>query len=238
MTTVDQIKIALDVLSVPDKKEFYPKFFKAGKGEYAEGDLFIGVTVPDQRAVAKDFFTKISLIELSDLLQSSIHEHRQTALFILVLKFEKSKDPVVHRQIVDFYLTHKEYINNWDLVDGSCYKILGRYCFENNNWTILKNLSEEDNLWSKRMGIVSTMYFIKKGVYDLTLDLVTINLQHSHDLMHKANGWLLREVGKKDEALMIFYLTSHYHNMPRTSLRYAIEKLNENIRQDFLKGRL
>lgn len=232
------IKDALQFLTIPEKAEFFPRFFKAGKGEYAEGDQFIGVTVPDQRKVAKEYWNKISLTELKKLLSSKIHEHRHTALLMLVTKFEKSKDPKEKSEVVKFYLDNKKHINNWDLVDSSCYKILGRYCFEIEDNSILKKLSAEENLWSKRMGIVGTMWHIKKGKFELTKELALNNLYHEHDLMHKANGWLLREMGNKNESELIDFLNLHYHKMPRTSLRYAIEKLDENVRQDYLKGRI
>lgn len=236
---INEIKQALEFLSIPEKKEFFPRFFKAGKGEYAEGDEFIGVSVPDQRKVAKEFWNKISLKELQELLSSKIHEHRHTALLILVTKFEKSKNPQEKEEIVKFYLKNKKHINNWDLVDNSCYKILGRYCFENQDDTILKKLADEDNLWSKRMAIVSTMWHAKKGnSFGLLKELALKNLQHEHDLMHKANGWLLREMGEKNEDELMDFLKKHYHKMPRTTLRYAIEKLDEGTRQDFLKGRI
>lgn len=235
---IDEIKSALQELSGIEKKEFLPKFFKAGKGEYAEGDQFIGVTVPDQRKVAKKYWNTISLTELGELLSSPIHEHRHCALFILVSKFEKSKNHEEKKEIVGFYLENKKQINNWDLVDTSCYKILGRYCFENQDDTILINLSDEANLWSKRIAVVSTMFHVKKGSFDLLKKLAIKNLNHEHDLMHKANGWLLREMGKKDEQQLLDFLNLHYQIMPRTSLRYAIERLDENLRQDYLKGRI
>ena len=235
---VDEIKSELQNLSSPEKKKYLPKFFKAGKGEYAEGDQFIGVTVPNQRIVAKEFGPKISLIQLEELLSSPIHEHRHCALFILVSKFEKSKEATEKKEIVDFYLRNKKHVNNWDLVDTSCYKILGRYCFENQDDSILEELSEEDNLWSQRIAVVSTMFHVKKGSFDLVKKLAIRNLNHEHDLMHKANGWLLREMGKKDEQELLDFLNLHYLEMPRTTLRYAIERLNENLRQDYLKGRI
>lgn len=236
---VEEIKSALEFLSIPEKKEFYPRFFKAGPGEYAEGDQFIGVTVPDQRKIVKEFWNKISLDELSELLSSKIHEHRHTALLILVTKFEKSKSPEEKRKIVDFYLANKKFINNWDLVDNSCYKIVGRYCFENQCDNVIRDLAEEDNLWSKRIAMVSTMWHAKKeNSFDLLKEIALKNLYHEHDLMHKANGWLLREMGEKNEAELLEFLKNHYHKMPRTTLRYAIEKLDENVRQDFLKGRV
>lgn len=167
---------SLEFLSIKEKAEFYPRFFKAGKGEYAEGDQFIGVTVPDQRKVAKEFWDKISLEELGELLSSQIHEHRHTALLMLVAKFEKSKDKKEKDDIIKFYLKNKKYINNWDLVDSSCYKILGRYCFENQDDSILRKLAGEENLWSKRMAIVSTMWHAKKGEFELLKELALKNL--------------------------------------------------------------
>ena len=238
MSISADIKQALEVLSIPEKAEFFPRFFKTGKGEYGEGDQFIGVTVPDQRAVAKEYYKIIALEELSKLLSSKIHEHRLTALLILVYKFEKSKDQSEQKEIVDFYLHHLEYINNWDLVDTSCYKILGRYAFENQEDKVLIDLSKSEKMWEKRMAIVGTMYYIKKGKFDLTKKFALKNLLHPHDLMHKANGWLLREMGKKNEQELLDFLNLHYKKMPRTCLRYAIEKLDEDLRQDYLKSRI
>ncbi len=235
---LSEIQSALQDVSIPEKKDFYPRFFKAGKGEYAEGDLFIGATVPDQRIIAKEYFRKISLEELAKLLSSKIHEYRHCALLMLVSKFEKSQTSQEKTEIVTFYLNNKKHINNWDLVDSSCYKILGRYCFENQENTVLKNLSDEENLWSKRIAVVATMFYVKKGEFSLTKELVLNNLHHEHDLMHKANGWLLREIGNKNEPELLRFLKNHYQKMPRTTLRYAIEKLDENLRQDFLKGRI
>lgn len=233
-----EIKQALAVLSIPEKAQFYPRFFKTGKGEYGEGDIFIGVTVPDQRKVAKEFYNNISLKELSALLSSKIHEHRLTALLILVMKFEKSKKKSRQKEIINFYLNHLDFINNWDLVDTSCYKILGRYCFENQEPKLLIHLSASENMWHKRMAIVGTMYHVKKGSFELTKEFALRNLHHPHDLMHKANGWLLREMGNKNEPELLAFLDQYYKEMPKTCLRYAIEKLDENLRQDYLKGRI
>jgi 3-methyladenine DNA glycosylase AlkD len=164
---------------------------------------------------------------------------RLVALLILVTKFEKTKDEKEKKMLVDFYLKNTKYINNWDLVDLSCYKLLGRYCFENQKDDILRELSNSDNMWEKRIAIVATMHHIKKGKsFDLTQELVLNNLNRPHDLMHKANGWLLREIGNKDEEVLLDFLKIYYQNMPRTTLRYAIEKLDEDLRQDFLKGRI
>ena len=235
---LNEIKESLAILAIPEKAAFLPRFFKTGKGEYGEGDQFIGVIVPDQRKVAKEYFSKITLKELSELLSSEIHEHRLTALLMLISKFEKTKEQTVKDEIVEFYLNHLQCINNWDLVDTSCYKILGRYAFENQKENLLKNLADSDQMWHKRIAVVGTMHYIKKGSFNLTKEFVTQNLHHPHDLMHKANGWLLREMGNKDESELITYLNQHYKEMPRTCLRYAIEKLNEELRQDYLKGRV
>lgn len=238
MSIVKEIQEALMVLAIPEKAEFFPRFFKTGKGEYGEGDLFLGVTVPDQRSVAKAYYAQISLTDLNELLSSGYHEHRLTALLILVLKFEKTKDKKVKDGIVGFYLDHLQYINNWDLVDSSCYKILGRYCFEYQQEHVLRKLSGSQEMWHKRIAVVGTLHYIKKGFFDLTKEFVTQNLNHTHDLMHKANGWMLREMGQKNKQELILYLNKYYQQMPRTCLRYAIEKLDEPLRQDYLKGRI
>ena len=239
MTLHNQILEALQFLSSPEKKEFLPYFFKTGKGEYAEGDQFIGVVVPDSRKLVKEYWQKAELSDVQEILKSEFHEMRLVALLILVNKFEKSKDKTEQKKLVDFYLKNTKYINNWDLVDLSCYKLLGRYCFENQKDNILRKLSNSDNMWEKRIAIVATMHHIKKGKsFDLTQELVLNNLNHPHDLMHKANGWLLREIGNKGEEVLLDFLKIYYQNMPRTTLRYAIEKLDEDLRQDFLKGRI
>jgi 3-methyladenine DNA glycosylase AlkD len=235
---VKEIEEALAVLSIPEKAEFFPKFFKTGKGEYGEGDLFLGVKVPDQRSVAKEYYAKISLQNLSTLLSSKYHEHRLTALFMLISKFEKTKDKAVKDEIIEFYLNHLQYVNNWDLVDSSCYKILGRYVFENQQEELLRKFAASEEMWHKRIAVVGTMHYVKKGSYELTKEFVTQNLKHPHDLMHKANGWLLREMGNKNEQELLNYLNQYYKEMPRTCLRYAIEKLDEDLRQDYLKGKI
>lgn len=235
---VNEIKSALQDLALPEKAVFFPRFFKAGKGEYAEGDEFIGVTVPDQRKIAKEYWQRISLPEIAELLSSKIHEHRHCALLMLVNKFEKAKTETEKSEIVSFYLKHKKFINNWDLVDNSAYKILGRHAFETENENLLRTLAAEENMWSKRMAIVATMFHVKRGEFSLLKELALYNLHHPHDLMHKANGWLLREMGDKNIGELIQFLETHYQKMPRTTLRYAIEKFDEDLRQDFLKGRI
>ncbi len=238
MNKVVEIKEALDLLSVPDKAEFFPRFFKTGKGEYGEGDVFIGVTVPEQRRVAKEFWKHTSLDDIASLLNSPIHEHRLTALFILIFHYEKAESLDRKKEIANFYLAHTSRINNWDLVDASCYKILGQYAYEQQEEAILYRLADSDNMWEKRIAVVATLYFIKKKKFELTKHLVLQNMQHKHDLMHKANGWMLRELGKQNEEELKDFLIKNYQQMPRTTLRYAIERLDESLRQDFLKGRV
>ena len=236
--TAEDIAAALSVMTDPQVASTYSRFFKTGPGHYAEGDLFVGVTIPEQRKVAKEFWNKISPEELLPLLSSEIHEHRSTALFILILKFEKTKSQEEKNILADFYFQNRKFVNNWDLVDNSAYKILGRQAYETGDSSRILFLAEEESLWSKRIAIVSTMYFVRRGSFDLMKKIVLKNLQHPHDLMHKANGWLLREMGKKDEAALLDFLREYYPLIPRTTLRYAIEKLEESQRQEILKGRI
>jgi 3-methyladenine DNA glycosylase AlkD len=219
---VNEIKSALQDLALPEKAVFFPRFFKAGKGEYAEGDEFIGVTVPDQRKIAKEYWQRISLPEIAELLSSKIHEHRHCALLMLVNKFEKEKSETEKSEIVNFYLKHKKFINNWDLVDNSAYKILGRHAFETKNENLLRTLGcREENMWSKRMAIVATMFHVKRGEFSLLKELALYNLHHPHDLMHKANGWLLREMGNKNVAELQHFLEKlQKYAAHNTSLRH------------------
>ncbi|WP_124642611.1 MULTISPECIES: DNA alkylation repair protein [Amniculibacterium] len=238
MTNSQEILEALNDLAIKENVEILSRFFKTGKGEYGEGDVFLGVKVPESRTVVNAFWGKTTLEDVQELLESKYHEMRLVGLLILVKKFEKSKDLNIKKEIVDFYLKNTRYINNWDLVDQSCYKILGNYCFENKQDKILRTLSNSDQLWEKRIAVVGTLYFVKQNSFELTQELVLNNLNHPHDLMHKANGWMLREMGKKDETTLLNFLNREYHKMPRTCLRYAIEKLEETLRQDYLKGRV
>lgn len=233
-----QIEEALQMLSTPERAVQMPRYFKTGKGEYGEGDIFYGVSVPDQRSVAKEFYKEISLEELSKVLKSEVHEMRLTAILILVAKYEKAKSTTEKRKLANFYLDHLKYVNNWDIVDSSAHKILGDYAFHNSEEEILYRLSSDENMWKKRVAVVGSFWFIKNKHYELTQKLILNNLKHPHDLMHKANGWMVREIGKKDESVMLDFLNKHYKDMPRTSLRYAIERLDEDLRQDYLKGNI
>ncbi|MDQ1098111.1 MULTISPECIES: DNA alkylation repair protein [Chryseobacterium] len=237
-SVVTDIREALAALAVPGKALDYQKFFKTGIGEYSEGDVFLGISVPDQRAVAKAFYLNISLDEISLLLSSDYHEHRLTALLMMVNRFRKAKSQAEKNEIVDLYLSHLQYVNNWDLADSSSYTILGCYAYEYDRADLLRSLALSDPMWHKRIAVVATLYHIKKHSFELTKELVSNNLEHPHDLMHKANGWMLREMGKKAPDDLIRYLNRHYQDMPRTCLRYAIEKLDEPLRQKYLKGQI
>lgn len=225
-------KSELMTLANPEKAKILSRFFKTGKGEYGEGDIFIGITVPQNRAVAKKYLDA-QFDDITELLHSPIHELRLSALLALVLKFKKHKDDNTHKSIVDFYLANTSYINNWDLVDLSCLYILGEYLHERPH-DVLFRLSESTNMWEQRIAIVSTLAFIRKGKFDTTLVLAEKFLTHKHDLMHKATGWMLREIGKKNTDLLRAFLEKHAHNMPRTALRYAIEKFTPEERKHYL----
>ena len=232
---LDDIKSTLADLSDKEKSKILSRYFKTGKGEYGEGDIFLGITVPNQRLVAKEFYQKVSLQEIKDLLSFDIHEYRLTALLMLVLKYEKSKNDKERKQLVDFYLSQTARINNWDLVDTSCYKILGHYCFLHKQENLLYDLAKSDDLWEKRIAIVSTYCYIKNKTLDIVPEIVVMNINHPHDLMHKANGWMLREMGKMDEEKLIEFLDEYTLQMPRTTLRYALEKIDPILKDYYMK---
>lgn len=226
----------LEKLWNPDKAKILSRFFKTWKWEYWEWDKFLWIPVPDERSVAKKYFEKCNLDDIENLLKSEYHEVRLTALLILYYKYEfvtKKKLYDEQKKIVDFYLSHLEYCNNRDLVDLVCYKILWNYLL-NKDRQILYKLAEYKNMWKQRVAIVSTMVFVKKWEFSDTLRISEILLNHEHYLIHKAVGWLLREVWKKDEKVLKDFLDKYANKMPRTMLRYAIEKLDENERKYYL----
>ncbi len=227
------LKAELKNLTNPDKAKILAKFFKTAKGQYGEGDIFLGITVPEQRKLAKKY-KEISLKEIKELLKENIHEYRLTALLILVQKYE-TLDIEKKKEIFNFYLDNVLYINNWDLVDLTAPKIIGNYLllFKEQR-QILYNYAKSENLWQRRISIVSTYTFIKNQEYDNTLEIAKILLNDKHDLIHKAVGWMLREVGKKQEYLLKDFLNIYYKQMPRTMLRYAIEKFDKETRQHYL----
>ena len=222
----------LQALSDAEKREIFPKFFKAGKGEYGEGDRFLGVTVPNIRAIAK-LHKDISIEEIRELIQSEWHEVRLCALIIMVEK-SKKKDEALRKELFNLYLSQTERINNWDLVDLSCRFIIGEYLLDKSR-DILYQLAQSPLLWDNRIAIVSTYAFIRKGQLEDTYALSDLMMQHPHDLMHKAIGWMLREAGKRNPERLYDYVMSHRADMPRTMLRYAIEKFSPKERAILMK---
>ncbi len=221
--------------SSKEKAELYQRFFKTGEGEYGEGDVFIGLTMPQQREIAKKYFN-LSLPKIQELLKSKIHEHRMTGLIILTEKYKKSNDRE-KENIFGFYLKNTKHINNWDLVDLSAPNIVGDYLL-NKDKKILYDLVHSKDLWEKRIAIVSTYTFIRAGEFEDVLAISEILLEDKHDLIHKAVGWMLREVGKKDEDVLKIFLKGNYKKIPRTTLRYAIEKFDEGERKRILRGEI
>ncbi|MBX4205269.1 MAG: DNA alkylation repair protein [Candidatus Doudnabacteria bacterium] len=197
-------------------------FFKTKPGQYGHGDVFVGLTVPQMRKLAKKY-EDLKLPDIQKLLKSKVHEHRFIALTILVFRFVKS-DSAEKNKIAGFYLGNTKNINNWDLVDTSAPYILGEYLLDKSR-QILYTLARSQDLWERRISIVSTLRFIKNNQYEDTLKISEILLEDKHDLIHKAVGWMLREAGKKDEKVLVKFLNTHYKSMPRTALRYAIERL-------------
>ena len=225
----------IEKYSNKEKAKLLQGFFKTGKGEYGEGAVFLGITVPKQRQIAERF-KDIGLNEIQELLNSQIHEKRLIALLILVERFKKS-DEKGKKEIFEFYLNNTKRINNWDLVDLSAPNIVGAFLLDKNRDTLHK-LAISENLWEKRISIISTFAFIRNNEVEDTLNISKSLLGDKHDLIHKAVGWALREVGKKNQEALEDFLRKHYKIMPRTMLRYSIEKFPEEKRQKYIKGKI
>jgi len=216
-----------------EKAKILTRFFKTGPGQYGEGDKFLGITVPVSRSIAKKY-GELSLLDISKLLESEYHEVRLVAILILVHQYKKSKNEIDKKKIVNFYLKNTKYINNWDLVDLSAHYTIGDYLFDK-EIKILEKLAKSKNLWERRIAIISTFAFIYKGESERTFKIVNMLMSDKHDLIHKACGWMLREVGKRvSEKDLISFLDLNTNRMPRTMLRYAIERLPENKRLYYL----
>ena len=216
------------------------RFFKTGPGQYGEGDKFLGIKVPVTREVVKACWRQTSFDELEECIRSEYHEVRLAALLTLVQIFTHArKDAAQQQRCIDFYLGHTEYINNWDLVDLSCYELLGRWLLERDRSLLYDLARNGRTIWEQRIGIVSTMQFIRYGQLDDTYAIADIFLGKSgplHDLLQKAIGWMLRETGKRDEDRLRCYLRLNGSRMPRTMLRYAIEKFPREERSAILKA--
>lgn len=230
---LEQLKKELKEQENPEQAKHLQKFFKTGKGEYAEGDVFLGIKAPILRSTAKKYFN-LSLNELQELLNSKIHEHRTMALVILMSKYKKAKkNNLEKRRIFEFYLKNTERINNWDLVDISAPNIVGDFLLKENS-DLLRDLAKSKNLWEKRIAIVSTHAFIRKRNFGETLVISEMLMNDEHDLIHKAVGWMLREVGKRNKNILELFLHQRHKQMPRTMLRYAIEKFPEDERKKWM----
>jgi 3-methyladenine DNA glycosylase AlkD len=226
----------LEKIKNPNKAKILSWFFKTWKWEYWEWDKFLWIPVPQQRLIAKKYFNECDLNDIEKLLKSEYHEIRLTALLILCYKYEfvtQKKLYSEQKKIIDFYLSHLEYCNNRDLVDLVCYKILWNYLLDKDR-KILYELTKNKNMWKQRIAIVSTMAFVKKWQLEDTLKISEMLLNHKHDLIHKAVWWLLREVWKKDENVLKNFLDKYSSKIPRTMLRYAIERLKESDRKYYL----
>lgn len=233
-------KLYNDILSRQDPEQAVnlSRFFKTGKGQYGEGDKFLGIKVPVTREVVKQCWKETTFDDLEACISSEYHEIRLAALLTLVQIFKQAKkDKALQKRCVDFYLTHTEFINNWDLVDLSCYELLGTWLLDKDR-TLLYSLARDGKtIWEQRIGIVSTMQFLRHDELDDTYaiaDLFLAKPQPLHDLLQKAVGWLLREAGKRDEQRLKCWLSTRYKTMPRTMLRYAIEKFSDEERKKFM----
>ncbi|MDR1896602.1 MAG: DNA alkylation repair protein [Prevotellaceae bacterium] len=223
----------LTALANPEKAAFLQGFFKTGKGQYAEGDIFLGLKVPEIREFIKEYH-EMSLPDIKTLIYSKFHEVRLSGFLLLVRQFKKTKEDEHRKEIYDFYIEHAKQANNWDLVDLSCKDIVGEYLADKKNRQILYKLVDSSNLWEQRISIVSTWTFIKYCDFNDTLLISKKLLTHKHDLIHKAVGWMLREVGKKDKNVLINFLEQYSSEMPRTALRYSIEHFSPEEKQKYM----
>jgi len=230
-----EIKTEIQKKKNPAQAIILQRFFKTGKEEYGEGDVFYGIKVPIQRKIVK-VFKDLSLDDIKILIHSPVHEERLIAALILVEQFKKA-NPKNQKIIFNFYVKNKRGINNWDIVDLSAPNIVGNYLLDKDK-SLLFKFARSKNLWEKRIAILSTFIFIRNGFYDDALKISETLLNDKHDLIHKAVGWMLREIGKRDLKVEEVFLKEHYKTMPRTMLRYAIEKFPENKRKKYLEGRV
>lgn len=233
-----QVIKALKSEADPEKAKIFLRFFKTGKGEYGEGDKFLGLTVPVQRSIAKRFYKEVSLKDLARLLGDKFHEYRFTALEMLVMKYEASGTRSEKKALADFYLLNAKGINNWDLVDTSAPYVLGDYLFEckakPEALKLLMRLAGSPNVWERRIAMLACFAYIKQDVFDIPLAIAERLMNDVHDLMHKAVGWMLRELGKRDLKREEAFLKKYASRLPRTLLRYAIEKLPPERRAYYL----
>lgn len=234
-TPLSALRIELHQLADSGIAAHSQRFFKTGKGEYGEGDRFIGIRVPVLRKLATRF-KHLPQNEALDLLTSTIHEERLLGLIIMVEQYNKA-DNKQRNDLFQLYIDNTRFINNWDLVDTSVHHIVGQH-LEGHNKTLLYEWAESNSVWERRMAVMATFYFIRKGEFSETINIAQKLMNDSHDLIHKAVGWMLREVGNRDRHCEESFLIKHYRSMPRTMLRYAIEKFDEPTRKKYLKGEM
>jgi 3-methyladenine DNA glycosylase AlkD len=230
---LSDLRRELQLLANPQSAVFLQRFFKTGPGQYAEGDRFLGIRVPKIRAFIRPA-RALPIESVMKLLRSEWHEERLLALLLMVDRYRRGTDEEkdeIHRS----YLAHTEHINNWDLVDCSAEHIVGGH-LDPSRIELLHRLAKSDSLWDRRIAMLATFHWIKRGVFHPALEIATVLIDDSHDLIHKAVGWMLREIGKRDQAAEEAFLHAHYMHMPRTMLRYAIERFPEGLRQAYLKG--
>lgn len=235
LPTASAARAELRRFANPAKAAFFPRFFKTGPGEYGEGDKFLGLTVPQTRGVAKAFVA-LPLDEIRKLLASQIHEERLLALIILTERYDQA-GKAERAKIFRFYMLNRKHVNNWDLVDSSAHQIVGAQ-LEAGDHSLLDRLAKSKVLWDRRIAMVATYHGIRQRRFEHALRVALLLLRDEHDLIHKAVGWMLREVGKRDEEVLVNFLAETYQNMPRTMLRYAIERFPEVTRQRYLKGKV
>lgn len=233
--SAQEIKNKLIAFGNKEKADHSTYFFKTAKGQYGYGDKFIGCTVPETRSVAKHYIG-LPLNENKKLLDDEMHECRLCALFILTDQFKKANEIDKH-EILNFYLSHTNRINNWDLVDASSYKIVGEWLKNREDRSLLYLLADSELLWDQRIAVVSTLTFIRNNDFNDILKLSEKFLTHQHDLIHKACGWMLRKAGKRDKTVLKYFLDMYAAEMPRTMLRYSIERLPEDLRKYYLNYR-
>lgn len=232
---LNKLKKELMKKANPIGAEKAQRFFKTGKGEYGDGDVFLGLTTPEEKEIVKKYFA-LCLDDIQKLLNDKIHEFRYAGISILVDKYEKALKEE-KQKLVNFYLKNTRNINNWDLVDISAPHLIGDFLIDENK-DILYKLAKSENLWERRIAIVSTFAFIRKGEFADTFAIAEMLLEDKHDLIHKAVGWMIREIGKRNQNALENFLKKHIKFMPRTMLRYAIEKFDEKKRKRYLKGEI
>lgn len=232
--SLDEIRTELNELASPEKAEILQRFFKTGPGQYGEGDVFLGVKVPELRKLVKKH-GGLPMADVRRLLKSKIHEERLLALLILVAAYRAGTE-ATQKRIYELYLKNTRWINNWDLVDLSAEHIVGAYLADKSRKP-LDELARSEMLWERRIAVLATFHYIKQGEFTPTLKIAKVLLRDREDLIHKAVGWMLREVGKRDLGTEEAFLKKHYQEMPRTMLRYAIERFPETKRQRYLKGK-